>query len=118
MTLAADDGWPWLQSTSNFWRLSMDDEDTEDIVGMYELLAAVEAVIQAADPKKRAALAKTIDAYAEGPVGEEFHWATGPQAPTLLHHLMMAIDAACRPESQSKPRPAFRLVDRKPEGNA
>jgi hypothetical protein len=97
---------------------SMDDEDNEDIVGMYELLVAVEAVIQAADPKKRAALAKTMDAYADGPMGEEFYWATGPQAPTLLHHLMMAIDAACRPESQSKPQPAFRLVDRKPEGTA
>jgi hypothetical protein len=28
------------------------------------------------------------------------------------------IDAACRPEAQSKPRGAIRLVDRKPEGNA
>jgi hypothetical protein len=28
------------------------------------------------------------------------------------------IDAACRPDAQSKPRPAIRLVDRKPEGSA
>lgn len=45
----------------------MDDEDNEDIVGMYELLAAVEEVIQAADPKKRAALAKTIDGLCRRP---------------------------------------------------
>jgi hypothetical protein len=92
--------------------------DNENIVGMYELLEAVEAVIQAADPAKRAALAETIDAYADGPFAEEFYWATGAQAPVFLHHLMIGIDAACRPESQSKPRPALRLVDRKPEGNA
>jgi hypothetical protein len=89
----------------------------ETITGMYELLDAVEAVITAADPAKREALAKTIDAYAED-FPEEFFWAIGAQAPTLLHHLLSAIDAACRPSSQSKPRPAIRLVDRKPEGNA
>jgi hypothetical protein len=92
--------------------------DEENIVGMYELLEAVEAVIRAADPAKREALAETIDTYAEGPLAEEFFWATGAQSPVLLHHLMTAIDAACRPESQSKPRAALRLVDRKPEGNA
>jgi hypothetical protein len=88
------------------------------IVSMHELLEAIELVISAADPAKREALAETIDAYAKGPFGEEFVWATGAQSPTLLHHLMIAIDAACRPESQSKPRAALRLVDRKPEGNA
>jgi len=92
--------------------------DEEKITGMYELLAAVEAVIQAADPAKREVLAETIDAYAEGPFGEEFFWATSGQAPTLLHLLLSEIDAACRPESQSKPRAAIRLVDRKPEGSA
>jgi hypothetical protein len=92
--------------------------DDENIVGMYELLEAVEAVIRAADPAKREALAETIDAYAEGPLAEEFFWATGAQSPVLLHHLISGIDAACRPESQSKPRAALRLVDRKPEGNA
>jgi hypothetical protein len=89
----------------------------ETMTGMYELLDAVEAVITAADPAKREALAKTIDAYAED-FPDEFFWAIGAQAPTLLHHLLSAIDAACRPSSQSKPRPAIRLVDRKPEGNA
>ena len=44
-------------------------------------------------------------------------WATGSQAPMLLHYLLNTIDSACRPEAQSKPRPAIRLVDRKPEGN-
>jgi hypothetical protein len=90
----------------------------KNIVGMYELLEAIEAVISAADPAKREALAETIDAYADGPLGEEFSWATGAQSPALLHHLMTSIDAACRPESQSKPRAALRLVDRKPEGSA
>ena len=92
--------------------------DDEKIMGMYEMLEAVEAVIRAADPAKREALADAIDAYAEGPFSEEFFWATGAQSPVLLHHLMSAIDAACRPESQSKPRAALRLVDRKPEGTA
>jgi hypothetical protein len=72
---------------------------------------AIEAVIKAADPAKREALSRTIDAYAED-FPEDFFWATGSQAPMLLH------DSACRPEAQSKPRPAIRLVDRKPEGNA
>ncbi len=86
-------------------------------VGMYQFLDAVEAVIKAADPAKRAALAKTIDAFAED-FPEDFCWSTGPQSPSLLNNLMGCIDAACRPEAQSKPRPAIRLVDRKPEGNS
>jgi hypothetical protein len=36
----------------------------------------------------------------------------------LLNHLINTIDSACRPEAQSKPRPAIRLVDRKPDGSA
>jgi hypothetical protein len=92
--------------------MNMDD----DITSIYKLLDAIEAVIKAADPAKRDALAHTIDAYA-GDFPEDFFWATGSQAPTLLHHLLNTIDSACRPEAQSKPRPAIRLVDRKPEGN-
>lgn len=86
----------------------------EPVIGMYELLEALEAVIQAANPAKRAALAEVLDGYAET-FPEEFYWAISAQAPTLLHNLMMAIDASCRPESQSKARPAIRLVDRKPQ---
>jgi hypothetical protein len=89
----------------------------DHMVGIYELLDAIEAVIKAADPAKREALARTIDAYAED-FPEDFFWAIGSQAPTLLNHILNAIDAACRPEAQSTPRPAIRLVDRKPEGNA
>jgi hypothetical protein len=37
----------------------------DDITSIYQLLDAIEAVIKAADPAKRAALARTIDAYAE-----------------------------------------------------
>jgi len=94
----------------------MSDED-DKIIGMYELLDALEAVIKAAGPAKREALAETIDAYHDD-FPEDFHWAVGAQAPTLLSNLMLAIDAACRPGEQSKPRGVIRLVDRKPEGNA
>jgi hypothetical protein len=89
----------------------------QKITDMYELLDSIDAVIEAADPAKRKALAQTIDAFAED-FPEDFFWAVGPQVPTLLHHLLSMIDAACRPEAQSKPRVAIRLVDRKPEGNA
>jgi hypothetical protein len=93
-------------------------EDDENFTGMYELLDAAEAVVKAADPTKREALAETIDAYATGEFFDEFFWARGPQSPALLHYLINAIDSACRPETQTKTRAAIRLVDRKPEGNA
>jgi hypothetical protein len=80
----------------------------DDITSIYQLLDAIEAVIKAADPAKREALARTIDAYAED-FPEDFFWATGSQAPMLLHHLFNTIDSACRPEAQSKPRPAIRF---------
>jgi hypothetical protein len=92
-------------------------EHENEVVGVYELLDAIEGVIQAADPTKREILAKTIDAYAED-FPDDFYWAIGPQAPMLLNHLINTIDSACRPEAQSKPRPAIRLVDRKPDGSA
>lgn len=90
----------------------------EKFTGMYEVLDALEAVIQAANPDKRRTLAETIDSYAEGPFCEELLWACSGQSPALLYNLMNAIDSACRPEAQSKPRPALRLVDRKSEGSA
>ena len=89
----------------------------EEITRMYELLDALEEAIKAADPAKREALAKTIDTYHED-FSDKFHWAIGAQAPTLLYHLFMSIDTACRPDAQSKPRGVIRLADRKPEGNA
>src|SRR5665647_822291 len=95
----------------------MTEKGSDDPVSMYELLEAIEAVIKAADPAKREALAHTIDAYADD-FPDDFYWAVGPQAPTLLNHLLQMIDASCRPELQSKPRSAIRLVDRKPDGNA
>jgi hypothetical protein len=87
-----------------------------DLVGMWELLEAIEAVIKAADPAKRKALAQTIDDYSSGMLGDEFLWAVGPQSPSLLFHLMNSIDAACRPDEQSKVRPPIRLVTRAPDG--
>jgi hypothetical protein len=89
----------------------------EEITGMYEVLDALEAVLKAADPEKRATLARTLDAYHED-FPEDFHWALGAQSPALLYHLLMAIEVGCRPETGSKPRSVIRLVDRKPEGNA
>jgi hypothetical protein len=88
-----------------------------EIVGVYDLLDAVEAVVKSADPGERKALAQTLDAYADD-FPDEFYWAVGPQAPMFLHHLLTSIDVACRPEAQSKARAANRLADRKPEGNA
>jgi hypothetical protein len=80
--------------------------------GMCELLAALEGTIAAADPGKRAAVAAMIDAYArEFP--EEFRWAAGPQAPTLLYRLLTTIDVACRPEGKARRRQGPYLIDRK-----
>ena len=87
-----------------------------EIIGMFELLDALQEAIEASTADRRMALAKTIDAYSES-CPEEFYWATGPQSPVLLHHLIFAIDRACRVGSQ-KPRTMPRLVDRKPEGSA
>jgi len=89
----------------------------EHPIGMYEFLEALENVISAADPDRRRALAETIDSYSQDSP-DEFSWAVGVQSPTLLNHVMNTIDVACRPESQSKPKPVIRLVDRKREGNA
>jgi hypothetical protein len=86
-------------------------------VSMYEVLEALEAALRSAEPAKREALAQTIDAYCED-FPDEFFWATGVQSPLLLHHLIMAVDVGCRPESKVKQRGVIRLVDRKPEGNA
>ncbi len=88
----------------------------EPFTSMYELLDAIEAAIKAADPAKREALANTIDAYHDD-FPEDFHWAIGAQAPTLLSHLIIAIDGASREQGESKTR-VIRLVDRKPEGGA
>jgi hypothetical protein len=89
---------------------------TDEPITIYEVLDAIEAVIMAADPAKREALAATIDAYAED-FPEDFHWAIGPQAPSLLYNLMMCLDGASREKGESKSR-VIRLVDRKPEGTA
>jgi hypothetical protein len=84
---------------------------------MWELLDALDEVLRAANPEKRQRLAETIDAYSED-FADEFFWATSAQAPALLFHMLNTVDAACRPEAQSKSRPVIRLVDRKPEGGA
>jgi hypothetical protein len=61
--------------------------------GMYELLEAIEAVVESAQPSKRDALKRTINDYMED-FPDEYFWAIGPQSPTLLHHIMYAIEPA------------------------
>jgi hypothetical protein len=78
---------------------------SDEIIGMYEVLDAVRATISSADPEARAALAKAMDGYAED-FPEDFFWAIGAQSPSLLRHLVLEIDSSCRPEAQSKARPA------------
>ena len=90
---------------------------TEMPTDLYDLLEALEVTLAAADPAKRDALAKTIDAYAHD-FPDEFYWGVSAQAPALLCHLLRTIDVACRPEVQTKPRPVIRLIDRKPGGDA
>jgi hypothetical protein len=60
------------------------------------LFSALEMAIAAADPAKREALATTIEAYARD-FPDVFCWAIGEQSPILLHQLISAIDAGCRP---------------------
>jgi hypothetical protein len=87
--------------------------NTTPIVGMWGLLAAVEATIKAAPPAQRGELAAVLDAYARD-FPEEFSWATSPQAPALLYHLMLSIDLASDPVPRSRPW----FLDTNPEGTA
>jgi hypothetical protein len=61
--------------------------------GMYELLEAIEAVVESAEASKRAELKRTINDYMED-FPDEYFWAIGPQSPALLHHIMYAIEPA------------------------
>jgi hypothetical protein len=74
----------------------------EKIITLYELLNAIEAVVECSDPDKQAALAVTIDQY-ERNFPDEFYWAVGAQSPHLLHEIMNVLRTACDSESQSKP---------------
>jgi hypothetical protein len=64
------------------------------LTDMYDLLAALEAVVKAAESSKREALAQTIDAYCKD-FSDDFFWAVGPRAPTFLSRLLQTIDSAC-----------------------
>ena len=85
----------------------------DDATNVYDFLDALGQTIASSDPAKRELLAPTIDAYSND-FPDDFYWSISAQAPLLLANLMMEIDSSCRPEAQSKPRPAIRLVDRKP----
>ena len=81
------------------------------------LFSALEMAIAAADPEKREALATTIEAYARD-FPDVFCWAMGEQSPILLHQLLSAIDAGCRPSERQlqslcgREAPAAREPDR------
>jgi len=89
----------------------MTNKSDETITGMYDVFDALEAALKASDPKCREALAKAIDGFMKD-FPDEFFWATGPQAPTLLYHLMMTIDVASEAAAPEKPR-VIRIIDRK-----
>lgn len=69
--------------------------DKNDVTSMFEVMDAISAVIRSSDEKLRNLLANTLDAYAED-YPEDFLWAIGAKAPTLLGNLMMAVDMSCR----------------------
>jgi hypothetical protein len=87
-------------------------KDDRPLVGMYDFLDAVEAAIKSAAPAERDALAKTIEHYGDD-FPDEFFWATGPQAPTLLNHLMMAVTPDGRERTQE-----MKFANARPVGTA
>jgi hypothetical protein len=89
----------------------------DDLIGPFEMIDALEAVIKDSNPEKRAALRDTIEAWAIGAMANDFFWATSSQAPALLRDLMMAIDVAASGEGKPKSR-VIHLASRKPEGSA
>ena len=62
----------------------------EELTGMYEVLDTVEAIVNASEPALKAALIRVFNAYSRD-FPDEYFWATGPQAPALLHNLMFAL---------------------------
>jgi hypothetical protein len=87
---------------------------------IYEVLDAVRAVIKRPGPANRQSLARAIDAcvYDDDFPGRpplpasrellpgDFYWAIGPQAWQFLRYLVVAIDAASRPEAPIERRRA------------
>ena len=79
---------------------------------MSDLLEALQMTLAASDPERREAVGSEIEAYAVH-FPEGFRWASGPQAPTLLHCLLSTIQNACQPSSGSRASRARCLIDRK-----
>lgn len=71
------------------------------ITGLHELADAVETIVNAAAPELKTMLAKTFDDYARD-FPEEYFWATGAQAPVLLHRLMFACEPVSSPKAATK----------------
>lgn len=83
---------------------------SQEIVGMYEVLDALSAAIEATTPDARKALAATISGY-QSDFPEDFDWAIGAQSPVLLHNLMMTIDTAANPHVCDKCAAADQTVN-------
>jgi Ni/Fe-hydrogenase subunit HybB-like protein len=82
------------------------ESQSHELTGMYELLEAVERLVHASEPALQAALARVFDDYSKD-FPEEYFWATGPQAPVLLHHLMFSLTPPARTDKakqSAKPR--------------
>ena len=63
-----------------------------------ELCGDLQQAIESAAPEFRAKLAQTIDAYRrDNP--DDYRYATGAQAPKLLHYLFDTINEACKPKT-------------------
>lgn len=78
---------------------------------MSDLLEALQMTLAASDPESRDAVGSAIEAYAAH-FPEGFRWASGPQAPTLLHYLLSTIQNACQPSFGSRASRARCLIDR------
>jgi hypothetical protein len=68
--------------------------DNEVKITMFDLLEDLQRVLQSADPVKLRDLAETFQAYHDD-CPDEFRWAFGAQAPSLLYHLMNTIGGSC-----------------------
>lgn len=75
----------------------------------YDVIHALEDVIASSDVMRRKILAQKIDAYAET-FPEEYLWAIGGLAPTLLNSLVVCIHAASRAPAPASARVDLRIV--------
>jgi hypothetical protein len=73
--------------------------DNHKVTFFRDFIEAVANTIAASEPAKRELLAETMLNYLCG-FPDDYYWATGPQAPTLLSSLLNEIDLACRRQKE------------------